>query len=72
MAISRVSPVLLSEWFGFSLGVLMVACLVISVRDDRPPSGFEQTIVYVSLAIVTGWFLVSGWSVWCAKSGTPR
>ena len=32
----RVSRILLSEWFGFSLAVLMIACLAIGVHDDRP------------------------------------
>ena len=72
MANPRVSRILLSEWFGFSLAVLMVACVAIGVHDDRPPTEFERAISYSSMAIVSGWFLVKGWSMWRVSGVKPR
>jgi hypothetical protein len=45
----RVSRILLSEWFGFSLAVLMVVCVAIGVRDDRPSTEFERAVSYGSI-----------------------
>jgi hypothetical protein len=59
----RVSRIILSEWFGCSLGVLMVACVALAVHEDRPPTGFERAVSYGSLIIVGGWLLIKGWSM---------
>jgi hypothetical protein len=72
VAILKVSRILLSEWFGFSLAVLMVACLAMAVHDDRPATEIEQTMFYLSFAIVIGWFITKGWSIWSAKSEAHR
>ncbi len=72
MADSRVSRILLSEWFGLSLAILMIACVANGVHDTRPPTGIEQAIAYCSIGIVGGWFLIKGWSIWCVRGAKPR
>ena len=68
----RVSRILLSEWFGFSLAVLMVVCVAIGVRDDRPSTEFERAVSYGSMVVVGGWFLIKGWSIWRVRGAKPR
>jgi hypothetical protein len=72
MADSRGSRILLSEWLGFSLAVLMVACVTNGVHDNRPPTGIARVSAYGSIGIMSGWFHIKGWSMWCVRGAKPR
>jgi hypothetical protein len=67
-----VARVLLSERFALSLALFMVACVGISLHYDRPPTEIERVIPEGAIAIAGGWFLFSGWSMWCARDAKPR
>jgi hypothetical protein len=62
----------MSEWFGFSLAVLMIACVANGVHDDRPPTGIERVIAAGSIGIVFGWFFIKSWSMWRVRGAKPH
>jgi hypothetical protein len=72
MADSRISRILLSEWIGLLLAVLMIVCITNGVHDNRPPTWIERAVAYGSIGIVSGWFLIKGWSMCCVRGATPR
>ena len=71
MANRWVVRMLLTEWFGCSLVVLMVACVAIGVHDVLAPTEFERALAYGSLTVAGRWLLIKGWSM-SRASGAKR
>jgi hypothetical protein len=63
--------ILMSQWFGFVLAVLMVACVGSSLHDSRPPTEIENAISYGSIAVTGAWFLVKSWHMWNSREAKP-
>jgi Domain of unknown function (DUF4375) len=63
--------ILMSQWFGFVLAVLMVACVGSSLHDSRPPTEIENAISYGSIAVTGAWFLVKSWHMWNSRGAKP-
>jgi hypothetical protein len=55
---------LLSEWFGICLTLLMAGIFVHAIRSDRGPTPFESALSYTGIAVSTAWFIAYGINAW--------
>jgi hypothetical protein len=67
-----VARILLSEWFGCSLALLMAACVGSSLHDSRPSTEIERAISYGSIAVASAWLSIKGWHMWSSRTAKGR
>jgi hypothetical protein len=59
---ARLRRIVLSEWMGLPLTLLIAASLAVGLHEQRPSTIGEESFMYSSIALTAGWLMMWLWS----------